>query len=147
MPGVIRVLLLCLLVIAQTTLAAPPTVVSITPNVGPSSGGTAVTITITPGQFPCFVDPCGGDDVAIGGIVVPHTMVNSTTLLAVTPPHPPGVVDVEIKPGMGKAGPPAVLPNGFNYLAEAIPSLSHLAMLALAFVLAVSGLMRLRSVY
>lgn len=80
----------------------------------------------------------------IGGISVPYATPNSTTLVAVTPPHPPGPVDVELRPGLGSIGTPSVLPNAFTYVAESIPSLSDAALVLLALALAMSGLKRMR---
>ena len=136
---------LFLLFVARAAIAqVPPTLVGLTPVNGPSSGGTVVTVTITPGTFPCGIDPCTGAVLMIGGVEIPYEQSNSTTLIAVTPPHSPGPVDVELKPGIGGIGTPSVLPNAFTYLAAVIPALSNVAIVLLSLTLAVSGAVLVR---
>ena len=80
----------------------PPTAQAISPNTGPSTGGTPVTITGTG-----FVS--GATSVTIGGTVVPAsavTVVNSTTLQFVTPTHPAGPVAVTVTTPDGTSTPP-----------------------------------------
>jgi hypothetical protein len=92
---------------------------TLTPNAGPSAGGTEVLVLGTLGTCP-FAPPCVDPQVLFGG--VPATAVRQVTggLIAVTPPHAPGIVDVEIK---GLAGQTVgVLPAAFTYQGPGIPS-------------------------
>ncbi len=84
-----------------------PTAQAISPNTGPTTGGTPVTITGSG-----FV--AGSTSVTIGGIVVPASAVivaNSTTLQFVTPAHPAGSVAVTVTTPDGTSTPPL----GFFY--------------------------------
>jgi lysophospholipase L1-like esterase len=82
----------------------PPTISSISPDVGPAAGGTAVTILGTN-----FVNP----SVLVGGLpatsVVP---VNAGTITATTGAHAVGTVDVTVT---NRDGQVAVLPASFGY--------------------------------
>jgi hypothetical protein len=71
------------------TYLAPPTVTSIAPNSGPTQGGTAVTITGT--NFTSATAVMLGGTAATG-----VTVVNATTITAVTPAHAVGVVNVTV---------------------------------------------------
>jgi hypothetical protein len=81
---------------------------AITPNSGPKEGGTPVIITGTD-----FLD---GATVNIGGVAASAVVFSSAAkLTAVTPPHAPGIVDVEItNPNKLKS----VLTGGFTYVPE-----------------------------
>ncbi|MFD3945277.1 IPT/TIG domain-containing protein [Streptomyces sp. NPDC058579] len=65
-----------------------PTVTAVTPASGPTSGGTGVTITGT------NLGTTGS--VTFDGAPAPFTVVNSTTVSAVTPPGTAGAVDVVV---------------------------------------------------
>ncbi|MEU9091605.1 IPT/TIG domain-containing protein [Streptomyces sp. NPDC087901] len=65
-----------------------PTVTAVTPTSGPTSGGTGVTITGT--------DLGTTGSVTFDGTPAPFTLVNSTTVSAVTPPGTAGAVDVVV---------------------------------------------------
>lgn len=65
-----------------------PTVTTVVPSSGPTSGGTGVTITGT------NLDTT--DSVTFGGTPAPFSVVNATTLSAVTPPGAAGAVDVVV---------------------------------------------------
>ncbi|WP_432010350.1 IPT/TIG domain-containing protein [Streptomyces cucumeris] len=85
-----------------------PTVTGFAPASGPASGGTAVTITGT--NFGTT------QSVTFGGIAAPFTVVNSTTVSAVTPPTAdgqPGPADVTVTNAAGSA----TAPTQFTYLA------------------------------
>jgi hypothetical protein len=86
-----------------------PGVSAIAPNVGPAAGGTAVTITGTD-----FLDGAG---VNFGGVAASGVVFgDATRLTATTPPHAPGIVDVEVtNPNKLKAD----LKGGFTYLPDA----------------------------
>lgn len=77
----------------------------ITPAVGPIAGGTSVTITGT--GF------ATGDQVIFGGIpATSKTVTSSSQLVAITPPHAAGTVDVELT---NAAGQKSSLPQSFTY--------------------------------
>jgi len=77
----------------------------ITPAVGPIAGGTSVTISGT--GF------ATGDQVIFGGIPATSiTVTSSSQLIAITPPHVAGTVDVELTNG---AGQKSSLSQGFTY--------------------------------
>ncbi len=85
--------------------AGPPTVTSISPNVGAATGGTPVTITGT-GFFP-------GATVKIGGVSTTTTaVVSSTAITTDTGPHAVGTVDVVVTNTDGQSG---TLTGGFTY--------------------------------
>ena len=132
------------LLIVRSAAAQPePALVAITPAAGPTAGGTTVTITITPGSYSCGIDPCTGPVLLIGGVSVPYTG-SSTTLTAVTPPHPPGAVSIELRPGIGGIGAPSVLTNAFLYQGNDIPALSFPVAALLAVAVAAFGALALR---
>ncbi|HYC60471.1 MAG TPA: IPT/TIG domain-containing protein [Thermoanaerobaculia bacterium] len=79
---------LTFLVLLATSPLAAQTNYTITPDNGPTSGGTHVTIKGDFGQWPY--------GVIFGGVSVPATRVDEHTLTAVTPPHMPGKVEVVI---------------------------------------------------
>jgi hypothetical protein len=84
-----------------------PTVTVVTPASGPTSGGTAITVTGTN-----FV---AGAIVRLGGVAATSVVVvNSTTITAVTKSRPKGTVDVVVTNPSGKKG---VLTAGFTYIA------------------------------
>jgi len=82
-----------------------PSVGSITPNSGSTSGGTSVTI-----NGSAFVS---GATVNIGGVAATGvSVVNSTTITATTPAHAAGTVNVVVTNPDGQNG---TLTNGFTY--------------------------------
>jgi acid phosphatase len=88
-----------------------PTVSSISPNTGPTAGGTSVTITGTG-----FVS---GATVSLGGAAATNVAVsNSTTITATTGAHSAGVVDVVVTNSDNQSG---TLAQGYSY-ADAQPS-------------------------
>jgi IPT/TIG domain len=108
-----------------------PTVTGVSPNTGPTAGGTAVTVTGTN-----FFAPM---TVTFGGVAATNVVVvNGTTLTATTPAHAAGAVDVVVQTCGTTNSPP--LPNGFTYqAAAAIPTFSPLTLAALAGILALVG--------
>ncbi len=86
-----------------------PTVTSINPATGVSTGGTAVTITGTG-----FLT---GATVQVGGASATSvTVVNATTIMASTPAHAAGAVSVVVTNTDTKSG---TLTNGYTYTAAA----------------------------
>ena len=84
----------------------PLTLTSLIPVIGLPVGGGAVVLTGTN-----FVD---GLSVSFGTSSVPGTYVDPTELLALTPPHAPGPVDVAVVAADGSKS--NTLVNGFTYL-------------------------------
>ena len=96
---------------AGYTYAAPsaaPTIASVTPNSGPTAGGTAVTVNGT-GFGP-------GTSVTIGGLLATAVGGSPTTLDVTTPAHAPGAVSVVVTNPDGQT---VTLTDGFTYTAPA----------------------------
>ncbi|WP_133916186.1 IPT/TIG domain-containing protein [Streptomyces sp. NBC_00582] len=70
-----------------------PTITALSPTSGPTSGGTAVTITGT--------NLDSTESVTFGGAPAPFSVINATTLSAVTPPGTAGAVDVSVTNAAG----------------------------------------------
>ncbi|MEU9497111.1 IPT/TIG domain-containing protein [Streptomyces sp. NPDC048196] len=87
------------------TYVDAPTVTSLTPTAGPTSGGTGVTITGT--QLTTT------QSVSFGGAPAPFDVINDTTISAVTPPGPAGAVDVTVV----TTGGAATAAGAFTYTA------------------------------
>lgn len=96
------------------TYVAPipaPTVTAVSPNSGPTAGGTSVTVVGTG-----FL---AGATLRIGGVNATNVVVqSSTTLLGLTPPHAAGIVNVEVVNTDGQSGS---LGNAFTYIAPPPP--------------------------
>ena len=89
------------------TYRAGPQILSMSPSYGPQAGGTEVTVT---GDN--FTDSMS---VKLGGSLIEDFTLNSTTSISfVTPPGPPGYVDLEI----GENGSSALYPGAFYYDSE-----------------------------
>ena len=89
------------------TGAAPalPTITGVTPATGPASGGTVLTVT---GTYFFLTDTV----VKIGGSTATDVLVlTPTSLVATTPAHAPGLVDVVVTTSVGTA----TRPNAFTY--------------------------------
>jgi acid phosphatase len=83
----------------------PPTVGSVSPSSGPTTGGTSITITGT--NF------AAGASVTLGGTLASNVVVtNSTTITATTPAHAAGSVDVVVTNTNGQSGGKL---NAFTY--------------------------------
>jgi hypothetical protein len=83
-----------------------PVVAAVVPNTGPQAGGTPVTISGT--------DFLEGAGVMFGGVAASAIIFkDANTITASTPPHAPGVVDVEVT-NSNKLK--SVLTGGFTYL-------------------------------
>jgi hypothetical protein len=81
-----------------------PTIATINPASGSTSGGTGVTITGTELSFT--------ETVTFDGIAVPFTVVSATTLSVITPSHAAGAVDVLVANPAGSA----TAIGGFTYV-------------------------------
>ena len=99
----------------STPLFAAPTITSVIPAEGPASGGTTVTITGT-GFATCTIcSPALPPEVLFGSTQAESvTLVNETTLRVVTPPRPPGQVQVTVSQFDGAA----TRGNAFTYTGE-----------------------------
>lgn len=103
--------------------APAPTVTSISPNTGPTAGGTAVTVSGTG-----FVS---GATVALGGVPATNVVVtNSTTINATTGARSAGVVDVVVTNPDTQTG---TLVQGFSYAnaQPAMPTFNRVFVVAL----------------
>ena len=91
---------------AGYTYAAPPVITSLTPQAGPSAGGTSVTIAGSGFQE--------GATVSFGGAPAAEVFVaGPTSITAVTPGHAAGAVVVHVVNPDGQTGP---LPNGYTFV-------------------------------
>ncbi|MDH6628972.1 hypothetical protein M2271_006807 [Streptomyces sp. LBL] len=81
-----------------------PTIGTISPTSGSTSGGTAVTITGT--------NLSSTESVTFDGVAAPFSVINATTLSAVTPPHAAGAFDVVVTNPSGSA----TAVGGFTYI-------------------------------
>ena len=93
------------------------TITSVTPASGPAAGGTEVTIRgsglgLPPG-FACVL-PCPAK-VSFGGTEVTVREESDTRLVAISPAHTAGTVDVTVKTGDGRL---ATAPNAFTYTGQ-----------------------------
>ena len=87
------------------TYVTTPTATSIAPSAGPTSGGTAATVTGT--------GLTTTQSVAVGGAIAPFTVISDTELSIVTPPGTAGAVDVDVT----TTGGTATIAGGFTYTA------------------------------
>ncbi|NNN20672.1 MAG: hypothetical protein HKL80_01545 [Acidimicrobiales bacterium] len=78
---------------ASTPALIPPAITSISPNIGPTSGGTVVTITGVGFSGVTGVVFGGG---VYGGKSISFTVINSTTISAVSPPYVSSIVGFEL---------------------------------------------------
>jgi formylglycine-generating enzyme required for sulfatase activity len=96
------------------TFVGAPTIASVTPSGGPITGGTPITITGTN-----FYNGSAGATVTVGGVAATSvTVVNATTITAVTPAGTAGAKTVSVTTPSSIAN----LSNGFTYFAAPTPS-------------------------
>ena len=101
--------------LTTSTALASPVITSVTPNVGPVSGGTTVVIRGAEFNEGCVFcsPPLPGSAVFFDGTPATDVFfIDSTTLEAVTPPHVPASVVVTV---LQPDGSFARLVNGFTY--------------------------------
>lgn len=97
--------------------APAPTVSTVSPTSGPSTGGTVVTVSGSN-----FVS---GATVTFGGSLATNvTVVNASTISATTPPHQAATVDVVVRNGDGQA---STLTGGFTYNPAPAPTVSSVS--------------------
>ena len=122
-----------------------PAITGVEPSAGPPEGGTIVTITgrhfqrcpvIIIGELPC-------PNLSFGGTNAAQVLsCSDTELVAVTPPHQPGVVPINVPFFNDGHGP--TLNNGFTYTGVGIPVSTPRLLLALVATLGVLGFLRVR---
>ena len=119
----------------QFTYEPPPVVTGLNPTAGPDFGGTSVTITGT-----SFTDASAVDF----GITAAtsFTVINATTIVAIAPPKPVGVVDITVTTPVGTSG--IVVADRFGFVLPPTPALGEWSMIALALLLAGAGYLALR---
>lgn len=95
---------------------ATPSITSVSPNSGSTAGGTSITITGT--NF------TGTTSVEIGGLSASFTIVSNTTIIATTPAHASGVVDIRVTNASGTS--PTVTADHFTFVAPppAVPTVT-----------------------
>jgi hypothetical protein len=94
-----------------STPNSAPAISSVTPSLGPTAGGTSVTISGT--GF------ASGATVRFGGTTASSvTVIGSTTITATSPPHASGAVDVQVTNPSSES---AVRVSGFTYVAPLPP--------------------------
>jgi hypothetical protein len=105
------------LVLTASTALASPVITSVTPNVGPTSGGTTVLIRGTGFSNNCIIcsPPFADPAVFFDGVRADAVFIDSSTLEAVTPPHVPGSVDVMVSQHDGSDPNHYTLVDGFTY--------------------------------
>lgn len=120
-------------VTSSVQLSAGPTATSISPTVGPISGGTPLTITGT--------NLAIGASVLLGGVPATNVVrVSDTTITALSPSHAAGLVDVAVTNPDAQS---SSLVNGFAYVGN-IPFASHEVLVLIALMLALIGVVVLR---
>jgi hypothetical protein len=95
---------------SYTVTLPPPTMTTVSPSTGPTTGGTAVVITGTNFQ--------SGATVTFGGTSGTVNNVTSTQIAAVTPPHSAGATNVQVRNPDGQT---VTLTNGFTFTIVSLP--------------------------
>ena len=103
-------------VLTASTVLASPVITSVTPNSGPTAGGTTVVIRGTGFNDNCDIcsPPFGALQVFFDGILASVTIIDSSTVQAVSPPHAAGPVAVKVTQFEGDPNH-YTLENGFTY--------------------------------
>jgi hypothetical protein len=100
------------------TYTGGPTITGLNPATGLASGNTIVTITGT--SF-----TASGTTVRFDGIVAVHTFIDTTTLIAVSPPHSAGTVNVTVTTPGGTT--PNTTADDFVYTGASVPIVTGLS--------------------
>jgi len=100
------------------TYTGGPTITLLTPNTGQASGNTIVTITGT--NF-----TSSGTQVRFDNILAVHNFIDSTTLIAVAPPHSAGTVRVTVTTPGGTT--PDTAADDFTYTGTTVPVITGLS--------------------
>ena len=92
-----RLLSLLFALTLTTAALAQPKILSVTPSTGPATGGTQVTVMGEGFLFSCGPITCPPSEIRFNGVRAREThTVSDTTIVAVTPEHFPGTVDVTL---------------------------------------------------
>jgi hypothetical protein len=97
-------------VVNKPTLPAPPTISSLAPTTGPTTGGT--TVSITGANF------TGATAVSFGGLAASFTVVSDTQINAVSPAHVAGAADIRVTTPNGTSANTAA--DDFTYSSSSI---------------------------
>lgn len=90
-----RILPLVSFLLLASLASAQPMIHAIAPSTGPAAGGTEVTLSGSGFAPACGPITCPTPTVIFGGIPALQTrVIDDSTVVAVTPPHLPGTVDV-----------------------------------------------------
>jgi hypothetical protein len=100
------------------TYTGGPTITNLNPNTGASSGNTIVTITGT--NF-----TASGTTVRFDGIIAIHSFISSTELVAVSPAHSAGTINVSVTTPGGVS--PNTTADDFTYTGSTVPVVSALS--------------------
>jgi hypothetical protein len=112
--------------IVGTLVPAPPTITSISPSYGPTSGGTSVVINGT------NLQPTIDYSITFGGIPARSYVMNSSTqVTAISPAHASGTVPVVVT--TSAAATPVSDACDFTYSDSAPPTLNHYEDTALSY--------------
>ena len=95
-----------------------PTIISLNPATGQANGNTVVTITGT--NF-----TSSGTTVRFDGILAVHSFVDTTTLVAVSPPHSAGTIRVTVTTPGGTT--PDTTADDFTYTGASVPVVTQLS--------------------
>lgn len=100
------------------TYTGGPTLLSLNPNTGPAAGNTIVTITGTG-----FTS--SGTTVTFGGVSAVFTFIDSTTLIAASPAHSAGSVDVFVATPGGTT--PNTTADDYLYTGASVPVITSVS--------------------
>ena len=109
---------------ADGTCEVSPVVLTITPDVGSTAGGTAVAILAS--------DPLFLSDLVVlfgAATATDVSVVNPYALTATTPPNPAGTVRIMVIGAQGEVG---TIPDGFTYTDARLPGVTPLSATAAA---------------
>lgn len=115
----IRAVAVLATLVLSLAAAANPVITSIEPVEGPPEGGTSVIIHGTGFSDNCIIcsPPFAAPAVEFGGVYATSVQfVDSNTVIAVTPPHAPGTVDVRLSQHDGSDPNDSIRENAFTYL-------------------------------
>jgi hypothetical protein len=115
---------------------------SVTPQSGPSAGGTTVTLTsANAGFYGCAPFEPPAPTVAFGGVAGTVISFTASQIVVITPPHAPGVVDVTVQAFQASG----TTTQAFKFVdSSAISTLSSTILMCLAICVAAVACVRLR---
>ncbi len=116
-----KALFIAVLLFSTSALVGSPVITSVNPNNGPVEGGTTVTIRGTGFSNNCILcSPPFADPEVFFGMQRAQSVrfIDSTTLEAVTPAHPPETVSVTVSQFDGSDPNHHTLPNAFTYVGD-----------------------------